>query len=58
MFRLGEACRKLWRQWQATKKMDEIGRGKTVVCMMPAGSLAALGATKMAKTFEIKLLTR
>ncbi len=58
MFRLGEACRQLWRQWQATKKVDEIGKGKTVVCMMPSGSLAALVATKMANTLEIELLAK
>lgn len=57
MFRLGEACRQLWKQWRAAKKVDEIGKGKTVVCMMPSGSLEALKSTGLAKTLEIELLT-
>lgn len=56
MFKLGEACAQLRQQWHAARKVDEVGKGKTVVCMLPAGSLDALQSTGLAKTLEIELL--
>jgi len=58
MFKLGEACSKLRQQWHAARKVEDVGKGKTVVCMLPSSSLAALTSTGLAKTLEIEILRK
>ncbi len=55
---LGEACRDLRQRWRAVRNDEGIGRGKTVVCMLPSSSLKALQSTELAKLLEIELLKR
>lgn len=51
---LGAACETLIQRWKATRKVAEIGKGPTVVCMLPQGSLDALKSSGLAALLEIE----
>ena len=53
---LGEHLATLRRGMIATREIEVIGKGPTVVCMLPKGSLNALMRTGLAKKLEIELL--
>jgi len=55
---LGSCCDELWTACRAARKVEDIGKGITVVCMLPQASLDALQQTGLAKLLEIENVGR
>lgn len=52
---LGRACDELTHQAKSAQQIAAIGKGPTVVCLLPEGSLAVLKQVGLAQTLEIEL---